>query len=546
VDGVCRDLEPVAAAGHPVDRLVSVIEARRGETGETGDAEGAEAGAAGGRGGDPALAAGRPGVFVASFLVLAVLLVVRNRALFAVRVDEQGDAAANSILTIQAKHFALLVGNYSRLGFAHPGPAFLYVQAFGEWLFHDVLHAVPSPWNGQALAVLVLNAALVAGALTVVAGWFRSRTAVLVAAAVGCAYLTVFGQTVGTVWMPFMYFAPYLLLLVSAASVAAGRVRDVWALGIAAGFLVHGHAEFLLFVPVLTGVAALALVRRHRGDLRGLLRRHRRAWLALAAVLAVFALPIMLNLALHWPGEFGRYLRYGGGAGGHSFAAAAGYALRFWPGGTAPVRLAVAVVLLVGVPLLAWRSTAPQRRFLLAGAGLAALATVLTVGYAMRGIDDLSQDYVGQFTRAVPLLLGVLLALAAVRRTGTAARAVTGAVLAVALVGLAVTPAVVTRRDEVADLSPAFTVLAQRAGGRPVVVDLDRDLWPELTALVVGGERRGVRVCARDPAWRFLVTARFVCSGQEVAAGAAVSLARPGTAPGATVLARVGRADLTG
>jgi hypothetical protein len=480
-------------------------------------------------------------------VALAALLVVRNRALFSIKLDETGDAAANSIIVYQAKHFALLVGNYSRLGFSHPGPAFFYVDAFGEWCFHDVLRIVPSPWNGQALAGLLLNAALVAGALAVAAGWFRSRVAAVSAAGAVCAFLAVHGELVATLWMPMRYFPPFLLLLVGAASVAAGRVADLWVLGLAGGFLVHGHAEFLLFVPVLTGVAAFALLRWHRTELR----RHKRAWLATLGVLAVFALPIVLNLVLHWPGEFGKYLSYGGtsGAGGHSAPAAVGYVLRFWPGGPAPVRLAVALVLLVGVPLVAWRTAAPQRRFLLAGAGLAGLATLLSVVYAERGIDDLSQDYVGQFTRAVPLLLGVLLAVALVRRTGPAARVVTGAVLAVALVGLALTPTLVTRRDEVANLPPAFAALAQRAGGRPVVVDLDRELWPELTALVIGGERRGIRVCVRNPGWRFLVTAQFVCSAREVATGDAVRLARPGgqaAPPGATVLARVGRADLVG
>ncbi|MFE1596749.1 hypothetical protein [Nocardia sp. NPDC058705] len=46
------------------------------------------------------------------------------------------------------------------MGFHHPGPGLIYVQAFGEWLFYDVSSPVPSPWNGQAIAILLFNAAM--------------------------------------------------------------------------------------------------------------------------------------------------------------------------------------------------------------------------------------------------------------------------------------------------------------------------------------------------------------------------------------------------
>src|SRR5271167_462612 len=69
-------------------------------------------------------------------LVLAVLL-VRNAFLFGTPEYEDADMAANSILIEQARRFTLLVGHYSRYHFNHPGPAFLYVQAWGESLFYD-------------------------------------------------------------------------------------------------------------------------------------------------------------------------------------------------------------------------------------------------------------------------------------------------------------------------------------------------------------------------------------------------------------------------
>src|SRR5450432_3283999 len=62
-------------------------------------------------------------VWVVPFAILFAVLCVRNRFLFTTRLYEQGDGGANSILIEQAKHFTLLVGNYSRERFHHPGPA---------------------------------------------------------------------------------------------------------------------------------------------------------------------------------------------------------------------------------------------------------------------------------------------------------------------------------------------------------------------------------------------------------------------------------------
>ena len=101
-------------------------------------------------------------VWAVPFTLLFVLLCVRNRFLFTTRLYEQGDGGANSILIEQAKHFTLLVGNYSRERFNHPGPAFMYVQAFGEYLFQNALHVVPTAWNAHMLAVFALDSGFVA------------------------------------------------------------------------------------------------------------------------------------------------------------------------------------------------------------------------------------------------------------------------------------------------------------------------------------------------------------------------------------------------
>jgi hypothetical protein len=474
---------------------------------------------------------------------------------FSLAVHEQGDAAANSIITEQAKHFTLLVGNYSRLGFSHPGPAFFYCQASGEWLFHDLLGIVPAPWNGQWLALLILNSALVATALVIIGSWSRSWPPVALCWAAAALFFATHQNLLSSSWMPYLYVAPFLLLLTAGASVAAGRTGHLWALTLAAGLLIHGHAEFLFFVPVTVAFAmALFWYGRRRATVRP--PSARRDWLVCGGVLAIFALPMVLNVVLHWPGEFGKYFGYGHSRGIHSGPATGRYLLQFWA--ARPVTAAILVVLLFGavagcvVGLTRLHPGGEQRNFLVTGLAMATLATILFAAYAARGIDNLGQEYIGYFYWAVPLFLLLVAALGLAELAPRAPwlvarvpwRPVLPRILAVAtavaaMVVAALSPALATNPDHAPELPTALSALSTYTSGRPVVVDLDPASWPALTGLLVAGARSGQRVCARDPAWRFMVTSEFVCTRPDLAAGRTVVLSTQ-SAAGTTVLARLG------
>src|SRR5258708_5934802 len=91
---------------------------------------------AGSPGMSPRLAAGRRPRWgwAAPVALVLMVLVVGSRFLFTDRFYEDVDAGGNSILIQQAMHFTLLVGNSAREGFSDPGPAYMYVQAAGQWL----------------------------------------------------------------------------------------------------------------------------------------------------------------------------------------------------------------------------------------------------------------------------------------------------------------------------------------------------------------------------------------------------------------------------
>ncbi len=496
-----------------------------------------------------------PVVFGASFVALATLLLVRNSVLFSLEINDGGDSASNSILALRAKHFDLLVGNYSRVGFHHPGPAFLYVHAFGEWLFHDVLGIVPSPWNGQMVAVLVLNALLVAITLTLLSQWLRSWPATVLAGAAMLGYFACYGDMIARTWMPLLYTAPFLLLLVAAASVAAGRVGHLWAVAFAGGLLVHGHAEFLSIAPAIATTAIAILVYRRRRDGRPAFGRDDRgALLLMLGVIGVFAFPIVLDLVLHWPGEFGKYLSYGASKrDGHSPVSTLGYVLVFWPGGYPVLRPVAAVALFAAAIWLTRRlPDGPRRSLLRTLTALVGLGTALFAAYAQFGIDHLSEIYVGLFSRVLPLLLTVVVVLSLGEAVSAAWRGRAAvAALVVAVAAASVTPTLITPHyDDVANLPRALELLADRAAGRPIVLELAGDLkaWPEMAGLLAAGKRTGRRVCASDPSWELVATAELVCTADEVQTGERSLVAVTGTVPQSPVplvaLAALGHATL--
>jgi hypothetical protein len=496
-------------------------------------------------------------VWVVPAVALFVLLCVRNRFLFGTRLYEQGDGGANSILIEQAKHFTLLIGNYSREHFNHPGPAYLYVQAFGEYLFQNALHVVPTAWNAHMLAVFVLDSVFVALAVGIVYGWTRSVRGAAACFAVAIAFAVAYPPIVNSDWMPYLYVPTYVVFLLAAGSVVAGRAQDAWILALSGWFLIHGQACFLFFVPVVT-LAALAAVlwprrRTLRASVGSFFRQQRRAWIPVAVISAVFAFPIILNLVLHWPGDFGKYISYGssGRAGGHTAGRIVAYALWFWW----PHRHAwLAPVLLYALALAVtyWRRHSPLCRFLLVLLGVNVVSTLAFLFYAAAGIDDLTEYYIGYFYWSAPLITVLVVVLGAVdgfeairprpgRRlnldlgTGVAVLAA-----AAAFIALAVIPGTRTSTNDIDEALPrVVATLAARAPGQTIVLHIDHPAWVETTGFLVQAERSGVKACLDDPWFTFLMTKQFICTPAQAAAGQVYWFYTPqGTPPGARVILR--------
>lgn len=474
-------------------------------------------------------------VFWAATVVTTVVAVARNGALFTRAQYPFGDAALNGLLVDRAEHFQQLVGNYSRVGFHHPGPALLYVLAIGQGILHDLLHIVPSQYNGQVLAA-VLYVAVFIGLTTVsLYRMTRSRLATAISFGVVLLFAAQHGM-IGNTWFPYLYMPAFLLFVVAAAGVAAGRTSEIVLLVLGGGMLVHGHVSFAMFVSVTAIVAAAGWVFAHRRLWRLELTAHRRGLFGAAALLVLFLLPMIVETIVHYPGQWALY-RYYVDHGQHAPRTAGQvvhFASQFWGTAALPVWLSIAAAA-GAVALTATETDPARRRGYLALYGMIALQVPLMLVYVQRGVDILeaSTRYVGFFFMTMPLLVlaavaGQLWARLAeawpvwtARLPGPvhhrlaplapAALVVTGLVLASLTAPLLrLDPA---QHKEFPELISQLRHDPDRAD-RPVEFVPDaRAAWVVSAGLGLESQREGLRWCLRatEPIWTTLFTGAYTC-----------------------------------
>ena len=237
----------------------------------------------------------------------AVLLVI-NRALFHLRLIETGDLATILYQVKRAQRFHELLGNYSRFQFHHPGPAFMYLLALGDWIFRGLLHLCPEPANAALLTVLLFNVACLFASIRIFARHCRSSLFLPAcpSASVALIYLidrTNYVAAVTDVWLPHMLLFVFLLFLAVCASVGTGEATDLPLLMFCGGFLIHGHVAQILFVGVLAAGAVLGLLVNRVPDSgpRHFLRTNRMWLLSSVAIAVVFVLPMILDRLVDHP-----------------------------------------------------------------------------------------------------------------------------------------------------------------------------------------------------------------------------------------------------
>jgi hypothetical protein len=483
------------------------------------------------------------------FVLIAAALTCAEWYIIQAVHTESGDFAANTLLIQDAKRLHLIHGNYSRIGFYHPGPAFLYELAFGELVFHDWLHLVVSPFSGQVIGGILHNAAW----LTVIFALARRLSGALAPALLFTslvALIPVINEpAISTgIWPPHLYFFPYAAMVLAIAPLVYGRVDTLKTLAVASGLLINGHAAFIpmlgvTFIVVLAANFALSWRNRAIRVLsRGWLVRHGRTLLIALGILFLFFVPLILATITEWPGPVYDYIRFGRANKGNTIAQAVNYVLVYWGAGwvraaelLAALVLAVVLVLsarrTVGRNALANNERADERADFMQrarGVGIACIAaTLAALYYAKSGVDLLDHVYIELFYYSVPAICIALLVMIVCRLLAPQVRNVVALVLALAAFGsswhwVRQGPGYTYLYDH-----PRVAVLydylhAQPGSGR-IVLDLEQkaetwgEIWGSVLALQAYAVRQHVDLICINDAWHISNTARAKCTPDEVA-----------------------------
>ncbi|TQK02539.1 hypothetical protein [Herbaspirillum sp. SJZ107] len=458
---------------------------------------------------------------------------------------ESSDFAANTLLVLDAKRFQLIQGHYSRVGFNHPGPALLYVLAFGELLFHDWLHLVPSPFSGQLLAVDVYDAAWLAAIVAMVRRMSGHLSGRMVPALLFTAVMLLVlawsdRAIVGGIWFPHLFVLPYAALLVAGARLVQGRIDTLGTLAVAAGFLFNGHAAFMpiLGLTLLMTLAANRVLARREPELRIVgrlwLATHRRALLLPAGILFLFFVPLIIATVREFPGPLYDYLKFGRANKANTLVEAARFVGVYWGlGDGAPARGALAWGLALAALLLAGLGRVPPAFARDARAlGIVFLVATLSVlYYAWAGVDMLGQVYIAAFYFAVPALAAGLLALIGYASIRIRAREAMAAMLALLAVAgawhwLRVPPDYAYFYNH-ANVAALYEQVRRLPGHGRVVLDLDLgpnpttqgEVWGNTMGLLAYAARQGVDLACVNENWHISFTRPRRCRPEEVAAG---------------------------
>jgi hypothetical protein len=476
-------------------------------------------------------------VFVIATICVGLFIIGFGQTFASVPLHEVGDFAANSLLIVDATHLKLLVGNYSRVGFNHPGPAFLYVLAAGEVFFFRLTHWVASPFSGQLHAVALLSGFWIVaiGALLLrmqrAAKGAAATAIVTTALFVGVtAYINY--QAFAGPWFPHLYYFAFAAFTVAIGALIMGRADGLVLLAVSLGFLVNGHASFLGMTVIMLACALIANTwvtsRSGSSQSRVLSRQYlaanRRTIVTAVVIVVLFFVPFAIQTILHFPGPLAEYAAFGHAHKANRLADAVRFAGLFWSNGIFSILFgAVAcAVLVTNHPARDNEGrVAPERALSLALAS----ATVAFVFYAVVGVDDLSLTYVGIFYYAVPALALSLLLKRLIDNVVIATLPVAVVVCVVAGVFTAIRihqpPEYAAQYNDPRIPTAYATIRDLDAGNGVLVFDLDdsanwEQLWTSLVGVQAYAKREGhVPFCIAQN-WQLLFTPAARCTVDQI------------------------------
>ncbi|WP_164738722.1 hypothetical protein [Xanthomonas euvesicatoria] len=452
---------------------------------------------------------------VATFVaIVALVLIAKASFFFTDAVLPFTDYASNDMLVVKAKNLALWHGNYSRVGFYHPGPFFFQLMAWSELLFFDLIPIFHSPFAAQVFASLCFCAF----AISLVVAFMHRLTGSVAKALLGASVFMLIlllakSYSFTAPWPPFLYVAASIVFVVGTVGLLLLGWRWLPWLILGAGALVHGHASFVGLVPVICVVLVTGCVISWRSGWWSMapLSTLSKATLVISALLIVALLaPLLAQTLVHWPGEFPKYFAFAGHRQPNPIPAVLGYVFDFAPFWYVLLPLAVVSGWLL-------RGT-DEMRHVFAGALIFLAGLVAAVLYARKGVDSLEYRYLEYWFTPFYAMLAAL-TIVGLAASWKQIRPATG--YAIAMGTLAITVVLASKSSELlqtpssmptAVYQKALDMLAEKAGGKQVALTIDRqggwdDSWADSATILAYARRLDTEhpsVCIDTGSWHIL------------------------------------------
>jgi hypothetical protein len=161
----------------------------------------------------------------------------------------EGDGAILELFTLHASRGQWALGPYSRFGWYHPGPFYIYLLV----PFYVASGHHPLALTAGAIAINVAALGIIVWTLC------RHASGTMTVAVVGAlvVYLLRVPDVVTSTWNPHVLLLPYAALMVSGAAVASGRLSMLPLMALLATFITQTHVGL---APVALAIAGCALV----------------------------------------------------------------------------------------------------------------------------------------------------------------------------------------------------------------------------------------------------------------------------------------------
>jgi hypothetical protein len=457
-------------------------------------------------------------IFGALFFISLILLVFANRFAIYNSTIEIGDAAANSILVNAAKDFSLLTGNYSRLGFNHPGPFILYFLAFGEYVFFDFLKLLPSPIGAQLFSVAIYNSLWI-----VLFTWSLyqiNKSVHLVFIALSTfIFISALNdyQFFNGLWFPHLYYFPFATFLVSLLGLLRNQPSSVILMSFSIGVLINGHVAFGIICPLITIFSILIFLSSRSKNLVSLsgewLNKNKFYLYISLIIFFLFLLPIITLTVLNFPGPIHEYLTYGGQHKANAFSNSIAYVARYWGGLNSIISALVIFFLFARLKFSEY-----YYQFF----SVISSSTIVILLYVIFGIDDLSQDYICLFYFTIPsLFLIFLIYQFPISFLSNFPVKLLSIFLIIATFFLINRPPLYMAQYNQPDVANIYNALNSVSIDRRVVINLDNSndwpyVWSKFAGVAAFAVRKKTVPFCINQNWHILFTKSFKCSSDEI------------------------------